>query len=57
MRLSSGEVGIVSNPNPGHIARPVVRICYEDGNAVEEPYDLDLSERKCMTKLIVEVIL
>ena len=57
VRLSTGEVGIVSNPNAGHIARPVVRICYEDGNAVGEPYDLDLSERQCMTKLIVEVLL
>ena len=57
VRLSTGEVGIVSNPNAGHIARPVVRICYEDGNAVQEPYDLNLSERECMTKLIVEVLL
>ena len=57
VRLSTGEIGIVSNPNLGHIARPIVRICYEGGKAVEEPYDLDLSLPKCMSKLITEVLL
>ena len=57
VKLSTGEVGIVSNPNAGHIARPVVRICFENGSTVEPPYDLDLSERRCMNKLIVQVLL
>ena len=57
VRLSTGEVGIISNPNAGHIARPIVRICFDNGNVVDEPYDLDLSERKCMNKLVVEVLL
>ena len=57
VRLSSGEIGIVSNPNVGHIARPIVRICVEGGKPLTEPYDLDLSRAECMTKLITEVIL
>ncbi len=57
VRLSGGEIGIVSNPNLGHIARPVVRVCVENGRPVKEPYDLDLSEVQHMTKLIVEVVL
>ena len=58
VRLSTGEMGIVSNPNAGHIARPIVRICLSaDGRPVAQPYDLDLSERECMKKLIVEVLL
>ena len=57
VKLSTGEVGIISNPNAGHIARPVVRVCFENGSPVEPPYDLDLSERTCMNKIIVEVLL
>lgn len=57
VRLSTGEVGIVSNPNLGHIARPIVRICFEGGKPTEEPYDLDLSIPRCMNKIIAEVLL
>lgn len=57
VKLSTGEVGIVSDPNAGHIARPVVRICFRNGRAVEQPFDLDLSIRECMSTLIVEVLL
>lgn len=57
VRLNTGEIGIVSHPNTGHIARPIVRVCYESGEALREPYDLDLADAKCMNKLIVEVLL
>jgi len=57
VKLNSGEVGIVSNPNIEHIARPVVRICFQDGKPVPRPYDLDLSDRQQMDKLITEVLL
>ncbi len=57
VKLSTGEIGIISNPNAGHIARPIVRICFEDGKAVADPYDLDLSEEYTMTKVITEVLL
>ncbi|HXF51197.1 MAG TPA: HD domain-containing phosphohydrolase, partial [Dehalococcoidia bacterium] len=57
VKLNTGEVGIVSNPNIGHIARPVVRVCVANGRPVQEPYDLDLSQVENMNKLIAEVIL
>ncbi len=57
VKLSSGEIGIISDPNVGHIARPIVRICFENGAALQKPYDLDLSEEKTMNKIIAEVLL
>ena len=57
MKLSTGEIGIISDPNVGHIARPIVRICFEHGKALDDPYDLDLSDEKSMNKVITEVLL
>ncbi len=57
VRLNSGQVGIVSNPNVGHLARPVVRICVDNGRPVNEPYDLDLSHVDHMRTLVTEVLL
>lgn len=57
VKLSTGEIGIISDPNTGHIARPIVRICFENAKALDEPYDLDLSEKKSMNKVITEVLL
>ncbi len=57
VKLSTGEVGIVSSPNTGHIARPVVRVCSIGGQPLRQPYDLDLSEPQNMDKLIIEVLL
>lgn len=57
VKLDSGEIGIVTDPNIGHVARPVVRICFQDGKPVLEPYDLDLSDRQQMNKVIAEVLL
>jgi hypothetical protein len=57
VKLSTGEVGIVSNPNLGQIARPMVRICFKDGQALKKPHDIDLSEARYMDTLIVEVLL
>ncbi len=57
VKLSTGEIGIISDPNAGHIARPIVRICFENGAALDEPYDLDLSEAETMNKIIMEVLL
>jgi HD-GYP domain-containing protein (c-di-GMP phosphodiesterase class II) len=55
VELSTGQVGIVSNPNPGQIGRPVVRICMEQGRPVPRPYDLDLSRREQLATLVVDV--
>lgn len=42
--LSSGEVGLVEEINPGHLARPVVKVLLEaDGTAPSENRLLDLS--------------
>jgi HD-GYP domain-containing protein (c-di-GMP phosphodiesterase class II) len=57
VKLSTGEIGIISDPNAGHIARPIVRICFQNGEALKEPYDLDLSDEKTMNKIITEVLL
>lgn len=56
VKLNTGELGIVSNGNSGHIARPVVRICSERRvGIVAKPYDLDLSEPRHQSQLIAEV--
>jgi HD-GYP domain-containing protein (c-di-GMP phosphodiesterase class II) len=57
VKLNTGEIGIISDPNAGHIARPIVRICFADGEALGKPYDLDLSEAKTMNQVIIEVLL
>lgn len=55
--LSTGEVGIISEPNVGHVGRPVVRICYDNtGTAQPRPYDLDLSEPENQGKLVVRML-
>jgi HD-GYP domain-containing protein (c-di-GMP phosphodiesterase class II) len=53
--LSSGEGGVVSASNPGHVARPVVRVLTVNGVPVREPFDLDLSDPEFQRKVIVEV--
>lgn len=56
VKLNTGELGIVSNGNSGHIARPVVRICTERRvGVIAKPYDLDLSEPRNQARLIAEV--
>jgi HD-GYP domain-containing protein (c-di-GMP phosphodiesterase class II) len=57
VKLSTGEVAIVSNPNLGHIARPIVRICSQDGRPVAKPFDVDLCKREHMDQIITEVLL
>ena len=54
VKLNGGAIGIVSNSNLGHIARPVVRICY-DGRHLRRPFDINLSEKEHQDQLIVEV--
>lgn len=55
VRLSTNEIGFVIDPNHGHVARPLIRVCYERNGVPVQPYDLDLSRRECMNKIIVEV--
>ena len=53
--LSSGESGVVANPNVGHVARPVVRVCAVDGTNVRKTYDVDLTAREHQQKVIAQV--
>ncbi len=57
VKLSTGEVGIVSNANVGHIGRPVVRICKDaSGFTVAEPFDLDMSEPEHQARIVAQVM-
>ena len=57
VKLNSGEVGIVSDSNPGFIGRPTVRICYDDGGRpLREPYDLSLAQPENQGRMVVQVV-
>jgi HD-GYP domain-containing protein (c-di-GMP phosphodiesterase class II) len=53
--LSTGEAGIVTDPNVGHVARPKVRVLAVHGVPVKNPHEVDLSHPDNQRKLIVEV--
>ena len=57
VKLNSGEVGIVSDPNFGFVARPILRITYdpEHGN-LKKPYDMNLAKSEFQRKLISKVL-
>jgi HD-GYP domain-containing protein (c-di-GMP phosphodiesterase class II) len=55
VRLNTGDVGIVANSNPGHVGRPMVRICQASGLPLARPYDLDLTDAENQKLLVVEV--
>ena len=54
VKLNSGEVGIISGSNVGHIARPKVRVCTMGSN-LKKTYDITLSEAEYQDRLGVEV--
>lgn len=57
VRLNTGEMGIISNSNLGHIGRPTVRICVDEENhQLKEPFDLDLAMPENQGRLIVQVV-
>ncbi|MBF8267304.1 MAG: putative metal-dependent phosphohydrolase, hd subdomain [Dehalococcoidia bacterium] len=57
VRLSTGEVGIVSDANLGHIGRPVVRILFDASlRPLQHPQDVDLAEKGQQGRLIVQVV-
>ena len=57
VQLNSGEIAIVSNPNLGFIARPMVRVCWDpEKGRLTRPYDLDLKQSELQRKLIVKVM-
>lgn len=52
--LSTGESGIVIDPNAGHIARPKVRVLSTNGTAMKESYAIDLSDPTHQQSVIQE---
>ncbi len=57
VKLNTGEVGIVSDSNLGHIGRPTVRFCFdEEGRPLKEPYDTNLADSENQGRLVVQVM-
>jgi HD-GYP domain-containing protein (c-di-GMP phosphodiesterase class II) len=57
IQLNTGEVCIVSNPNLGFVARPIVRICFDpEQGVVQKPYDINLAKAEFQQKLITKVL-
>jgi HD-GYP domain-containing protein (c-di-GMP phosphodiesterase class II) len=56
VRLSTNEVGIVIRINEEHSDRPTVKVVYDsDVNELEEPYEIDLVERKAQISIVAPV--
>ena len=57
VKLSTNEVGIVSDSNIGTVGRPTVRIIYDENTEpVKDPYDIDLRYSGYNDTLITEVL-
>lgn len=56
VQLNTGETGIISNSNLGHVGRPTIRICFDErSRQIREPYDLNLSMPENQGRMIVQV--
>ncbi|NQW17507.1 MAG: hypothetical protein HQ478_08470 [Chloroflexi bacterium] len=57
VRLDTNEVGVVADPNPGFVGRPIVRV-FKDrhGEDLKDPYELDLSSPDQQREMITEVL-
>ena len=56
MKVNTGEIGIVTDANIGHICRPVVRICYDHrGFELAKPYDIDLTSAEHQGQWVAEI--
>lgn len=57
VKLNKGEIGIISDGNPGHVGRPIIRVCFDrDGEPVKKPYDVDLADPEFQDRMVVEVL-
>ena len=57
VQLNSGQTGVVSNPNLGHVGRPLLRICMdEDLRPLPFVYEIDLSESAQQDRYIVQAL-
>lgn len=56
VKLNTKELAVVSDAKLGYIARPKVRVVYdEEQGPIKKPYEMDLSKMEYQSKLIVEV--
>lgn len=57
VKLNTGELGIISNGNLGHVGRPVVRLCTDNAHKpLPRPIDIDLSRAEYQKRLIVQAL-
>jgi HD-GYP domain-containing protein (c-di-GMP phosphodiesterase class II) len=57
VNLNTGEQGIISNAQIGHVGRPVVRVCYDkELKEIKKPFDIDLTESQHQHRLVASVI-
>jgi HD-GYP domain-containing protein (c-di-GMP phosphodiesterase class II) len=56
VRLNTGEIGIVTDPNIGYIGRTKVRVCYGRDMLEVSPYDIDLSAPANQNMTIAEIL-
>ena len=53
VRVNTGELGIISNANLGHIGRPVIRVCFDSESGIlAKPYEINLAERQHQHRLV-----
>ena len=56
VRVNTGELGIISDANLGHIGRPVVRVCFNsESGTLAKPYDMNLAEPRHQHRLVETV--
>ena len=56
VRVNTGELGIISNANLGHIGRPVIRVCFNSESGIlAKPYEMNLAEPKHQHRLVETV--
>ena len=56
VKINTGELGIISDANLGHIGRPVVRVCFDaESGTLTKTYDMNLAEARHQHRLVETV--
>lgn len=56
VQLNNGDIGIVSNPKLGFIARPVVRVFASAQGELKDPVEIDLAKVEFQRTLVTKVL-
>jgi len=57
VKLNTGQIGVVSDANIGHVGRPIIRILYnKDGEEEAHPHDIDLAKAEHQSILVVQTL-